>query len=109
MEKKKVTKKELQEELAIIKARDIIALDSAYRNINKANIETYLGSGIRITVKNINKTNNVICNEFMISDGLSPDTIKAIKEDIKRSFALVLSYNHPELREIYDEMRRKNA
>ena len=32
--------------------------------------------------KNINQTNDIICEEFFIKDGLSDETIKAIQKDI---------------------------
>lgn len=91
---KKATKKEiLKHENRVMKASQLLTLNSAYRNIDKCSIEKYLASGITITIKNINKQNNVICEEFIINDGLSPETIEAIKKDIERSYDLII--NHP--------------
>ena len=39
----------------------------------------------------INKENFVICQEFCITDGLSKETIEAIKNDIKRTYDLKIS------------------
>lgn len=52
-----------------------------------------MASGVTITINNINKTNSTIVEEVMIADGLSPETIAAIKADIKRSYKLTM--NHP--------------
>lgn len=62
------------------------------KKIGKCTINNYMASGVTITIKNINKKNHVICDEFMISDGLSPETIEAIKKDIKRSYDLKMAY-----------------
>lgn len=84
--------KDLEREIEILKVESIHRLTDAYKNIDKCNMEKYMASGITITIKNINKKNHVICEEFMINDGLSFETIEAIKRDIKRAYDLKMSY-----------------
>lgn len=90
-EKMKPTRKELKRQIEILKADNLFNLSQAHANIGKCGQDRYMGSGVAITVRNINKENNVICEEFLIADGLSPETIEAIKNDIKRSYELKLS------------------
>lgn len=90
--KTKTTKQQLKRELEILKATEIYRLTDAYKAIDRCNTSNYMASGITFTVKNINKTNNVVCEEFCILDGLSDETITAIKNDIKRSYDLKMSY-----------------
>lgn len=88
----KKTRQELKRELEVLKSDNFNALTTAYKNIDRCTTKNYMASGITITIKNINKTNNVICEEFCILDGLSDETIQAIKNDIKRSYDLKMSY-----------------
>jgi len=91
MDKAKVTKKQLKRKIEILEANSIHALTDAFQDIEKCGESKYFGSGVTITIKNINKDNPIICNEFLIIDGLSEDTIKAIKADIKRTYDLKVS------------------
>lgn len=88
----KKTKQELKRELEILKADSFHALTTAYKAIDKCSSKNYMASGITITIKNINKTNSIICEEFCILDGLSDETIQTIKNDIKRSYDLKMAY-----------------
>lgn len=87
----KVTKKQLKREIEILKSQNLHSLIEAFNNIGKCSKEKYTGSGITITIKNINKENFVICDEFFITDGLSKDTIDSIKRDIKDTYNLKMS------------------
>ena len=84
--------KDLSRQLEILRASDIHRLTDAYKKIEKCSIEKYMASGVTLTIKNINKENFVICEEFMIADGLSDETIESIKKDIKRAYDLKMSY-----------------
>jgi len=84
--------KELKRRLEILEAGNINRLTEAYRKIDKCTIKNYMASGVTLTIKNINKKNFTICDEFMIGDGLSDETIEAIKKDIKRAYDLKLPY-----------------
>jgi hypothetical protein len=85
--------KALQNEVRVLKASQLFVLTDAYRKIDKCGQDRYMGSGITLTIKNINKDNNVIVEEVIITDGLSPETIAAIKADLKRSYE-TMSYPH---------------
>lgn len=92
MEKQKETKKQLKRKLQILESDNFYALAKAYENIDRCNTNNFMASGVTITIKNINKDNPIICEEFCILDGLSDETIEAIKKDIKRSYDLKMSY-----------------
>lgn len=85
------TKKELKRELNIKDSDNFYRLAEVYKKIDKCSQSNYIGSGIVLTIKNINKENFVICDDFMIIDGLSDETIQAIKKDIKRSYDLKMA------------------
>jgi len=76
----------------ILKANDITVLANAFKNIDKTSSNRYMASGVTITINNINKEGFNIVEEFMIVDGLSQETINAIKNDIKRSYDLRLQF-----------------
>ena len=82
----------LERELEVLKAENIHRLTDAYKKIDKCTTTNYMASGITLTIKNINEKNFVVCEEFLISDGLSNETIQAIKNDIKRAYDLKMSY-----------------
>jgi len=73
------------------KAHDIGTLANANREIAKANTDKYMASGVIVTVQNLSGA--VIVEPFMISDGLSAETIAAIRADIKRTYNLRLALN----------------
>lgn len=80
-------------DLRVIKAYDIGTLSRAYKSVDKASDKYYMGSGVTIAIKNTNAVNNTIVEEVLIVDGLSKETIDAIKRDIKRTYDLRLSFN----------------
>lgn len=83
---KKIIKRNIKKDLENSLASSLHKLIQAYTNIKRATKNRYMGSGILITIKNINQSNDTICEEFMIKDGLSDATIKAIQDDIIYSF-----------------------
>jgi hypothetical protein len=82
---------QLAKDLLQSKAHDIGTLASANRDIGKANTDKYMASGVIITVQNLSGAN--IVEPFMIVDGLSAETIAAIRADIKRTYDLRLALN----------------
>jgi len=84
----------VRNELRVLKATQPYAQAEAYRNIDKCGQDRYMGSAVTITIRNINKDKNIVVEEVAISDGLSPETIAAIKADIKRSYDLSAAYPH---------------
>lgn len=83
----------LAHQLRVCKAGDISTLAIAYKHMDKTSSDRYMASGVTITIKNINANDEVIVEEVLISDGLSKETIEAIKADIKRSYDMRLSLN----------------
>lgn len=83
---------ELEREIELIKVDNIHRLTDAYKNIEKCTDKNYMASAITITIKNINQKNFIVCEEFSIADGLSPETVEAIKRDIKRTYDLKMSF-----------------
>ena len=88
MKKKKPTKNQLKRQIEILEADTIYRLAEAHKKIICCSPTKYMGSGVTLTIKNINKDNYVICEEFIILDGLSPDTSEAIRRDIERTYNL---------------------
>lgn len=83
----------IENELRVLKAGRVSTLCAAYKNLDKCNQERFMGSGVTIIIKNINKTDNMMVEEVIITDGLSPETIAALKADVKRSYEVTV--NHP--------------
>jgi hypothetical protein len=92
----------LKNELRVMKASDLSTVCAAYRDIDKCGQDRYMASAVTITIKNINVNKNTIVEEVAISDGLSPDTIEAIKRDIKRGYDITMSYPHNKIKEVTD-------
>ena len=84
----------LKHELRVMKASQKSVICEAFRNVSKCGTDRYMGSAVTITIRNINKDKNVVVEEVCISDGLSAETIAAIKADLKRSYDLLDIYPH---------------
>lgn len=89
----RVNKSDLERQLLHCKAYDISTLYASYRDMDKTGNDRYMASGVIISIQNINKTKSTIIEPTMIMDGLSAETIEAIKKDIKRSYDLRMSFN----------------
>lgn len=87
----------LRNELRVLKACDRYALAEAYRKIDKCGQDRYMASAVTITIRNINVNNNIIVEEVAITDGLSSDTIAAIKADIKRSYDIKNGFTYDKI------------
>jgi hypothetical protein len=87
----------LKNKLRVLGASQLMTVCNAYKQVDKCGQDRYMASAVTITIKNINVNNNVIVEEVAIGDGLSPDTIAAIKADIKRGYDLMMSYPHNKL------------
>lgn len=79
----KKTRKQLKRQIIELKGSKIIAHTLASSTIKKASTDTLMGSGVLIQLTGIG--GKEIINPVLIRDGLSNDTIEAIKRDIKRS------------------------
>ena len=92
---KKITHtiKDIKNQLRILEASQLFRICDAVRNIEKCGIDRYTGSAVTITIRNLNVDINNVVEEVCINDGLSPETIQAIQQDLRRSYALVV--DHP--------------
>jgi hypothetical protein len=76
-------------ELNLAKAQDIASLSQAYKTLDKAGFDKFMASGVVVEIKDL--SGHSFVNGFMVSDGLSQETIDALKKDIKRTYDLRLS------------------
>lgn len=79
----------LKNKLRVLEASQLSTICRAYKGIDKCGTDRYMASAVTITIRNINADNNTIIEEVAINDGLSPETIAAIKADIKRCYDLL--------------------
>ena len=87
---KKLTYKQLELKLAEALASSPTRYNIVYGNLKNANIDKLMGSGVLITVQGIGGKH--IIDPVLIRDGLSSETVEAIKNDIKRSYDLSVLY-----------------
>jgi len=83
--------KELQHKVRVLEASQLNRRANAIRNIDKCG-EKYLASAVTLAIRNINRDNTVIIEEVCIDDGLSADTIAALKRDLIRSYDAHLAH-----------------
>lgn len=86
--KPKVTKADLLRKIGELEAQSITNLKAASKDIGKAGV-TLSASAVVITVYGLG--GRQITPHFAICDGLSDETIKCLKEDIKRSIERLIS------------------
>lgn len=75
------------------KAMDIMTLAQAHEAMMNTGTDRYMASGVIVTITNINGVGETIVGPFMIKDGLSKETIKALRADIKATYDLRLAMN----------------
>ena len=80
----------LQLKIKELEACRIMNKSMAYNTIDKCG-DSFSGSAVIITIEGLGGKFRI--NPFAISDGLSNETIQALKQDIKRS--IDLDINHP--------------
>jgi len=88
-DKKKVTHKETKRKLLEAQASTVLSHVFATTDIEKCSEEKLTGSGVVLQLSGIGGKD--IINPILIRDGLSNETIEAIKKDLKRSHNLILS------------------
>lgn len=79
----KKTKKQLKAEIKALKANRYAQLHKSYKDIEKASKKVLLGSSAILEIRFLDNTHLVYPTEII--DGLSEETIKVFKKDIKRS------------------------
>jgi hypothetical protein len=90
MKANKPTYKQLEYKLLVASASTIYRYTSAHKAIEKATDQKYMGSGILLQLTDL--SGNTIIDPVLIRDGLSSETIKAIQNDIKKSYDLATMY-----------------
>lgn len=83
---KKPTYKELERQVLELNAQLIHVYHFASLGIAKASVNHLMGSGALIQISALG--GREIVNPFVIKDGLSDETIKALKADMQRSYDL---------------------
>lgn len=78
----KKTKKQLKREILELKSSTPQAYRLAYDNLINTSIDNNMASGVLLQITGIGGKE---LTSVLIQDGLSDETIKAIKKDIKRS------------------------
>lgn len=93
MAKKLTAAQKAAKELREYKAMDIMTLAQAHEAMLKTGSDRYMASGVIVTITNINGLGETIVGPVMIKDGLSADTIAALRADIKSTYDLRLAMN----------------
>jgi hypothetical protein len=76
--------RQLEREVKELKAQLCISYHFAHQTIDKASIDRLLGSGVLLELTGIG--GKEIISPVMILNGLSKETIEALKADFKRSY-----------------------
>lgn len=88
---KQLTREDLARKLREVAAQSTTAHGAAYRAIDKASTQHMGASAVIVHIVALG--GRELVEPVAISDGLSADTIAAIKRDIARSYHLSLAYN----------------
>lgn len=78
-------------ELRQWKAGDIMFLSKAHADLKRVGRERFLGSGVILSITALNGTDLV--EPVLINDGLSDETIEALRRDVKRAYDYRLLMN----------------
>lgn len=88
--KPKVTKAELQRKILELEAGYASTYHFADATIGKASTDHLMASGVVLQLTTLG--GRQIINPVLIKDGLSPETIAAIRKDIVRSYELATMF-----------------
>jgi len=86
----KPTRAELERKLAEALASQVHVYGFASREINKGSTEHMMASGVILTLTALG--GREIINPVLIRDGLSNETIEAIRRDLTRSYEAALMF-----------------
>ena len=92
MKSKKLTYNQLLQKVKELRAELPISYTMANSTIDKASVDKLMASGVMLQLTGIG--GREIIEPIIIRDGLSKETIDAIKADIKRSFAIATLSNN---------------
>lgn len=93
MKTKKPTKRtraQIEREIIELKAQLASQYHFAHESINKCSVNHLTGSGVLLQLSSLG--GNELVNPIVIRDGLSVETITAIKNDLKRSYDLATAF-----------------
>jgi hypothetical protein len=93
----KKTRAQLERQVLELTAQLAHVYEFANKEIDKASADYRMASGVLLQLTGIG--GKEIINPVMIKDGLSIDTINAIKADLKRSYDLAIMYRVTEPKE----------
>lgn len=88
--KAKPTRQQLERKILELNAQLFHVYHFANTEIHKASTDKMMASGVLLQLTAIG--GKEIINPVMIKDGLSPETIEAIKKDLKRSHDLCVMF-----------------
>lgn len=87
---KKASYKELERKNLELNAQLAFVYASVYREIDKASVDKMMASGVLLQLTALG--GRELISPVVIRDGLSNETIEAIKKDLKRSYDLAVMY-----------------
>ena len=87
---KKLTYKQLEQKLVESLASSPTRYTIAHGALKNIHTDKLMGSGVLITIQGIG--GKQIIDPILICDGLSSETIEAIRNDIKRSYDFAVMY-----------------
>lgn len=85
---KQKTRKELYNEIKVLKAGQLYTLKTASEELNKCGCDKYMASGLIVTITDL--SGREVVKPFMCADGLETETIKALQIQIKKTKDLTL-------------------
>lgn len=92
--KKAKTRADLQREIAELKAQLIHTYHFATADLHKASTDHMMASGVIVTLTAIG--GRQIIHPVMIKDGLSHETVEALRRDMFRTFELLTEFKPKE-------------
>lgn len=96
MKKKRKTYAELQQQIKELEAQLTHVPYFAINELTRTSEKYLLGSGVLITMHGIG--GKQLVTPFMVKDGLSQETIEALKADLRRTYELMVSFNPKNLK-----------
>jgi len=88
---KQNTRADLVRKIQELEAQLLSSYGAASAGIGKASTDHFMASGVIVRVHALG--GREIVPAFMVADGLSLDTVAALRADIKRSYELTKLYN----------------
>jgi hypothetical protein len=84
------TKAQLQRKIAELEAQMAFTYPIASSDIRTCHTQRFMGGGILVHISALGSANPIV-QPFVVRDGFSEDTIKALQDDINRSYNLAIT------------------